>query len=309
VSSLITPEIYKREPRWGSVEKLRSEPMASVHLHFNQKFVDRLRRHRMKSLPKEPVILIDSRFSITFLDNSHVWSDVKFPYIHIIASDYKELSRIDDKTPVRYTYQGKSDYGPPTADTPNPRPDITNPKTPLDHILSEVSQYLPFSIDEVDLDTLEIHTNMRYPIFINEIGSWPNRPATKTAFSNLFMAGVHCQNVIDVTTVEGAVLSGLEAAAAVQRRHGLGEPVDIIHPHARPFYHYIPLQLMGAPYAVMAKIWSELHDLRNQAQEGGLPAVLGAKARHKASLADLVITPYARAYEVMSELLGLMRVR
>jgi zeta-carotene desaturase len=306
VSNLISSELYKREPRWGLVDKLRSEPMASVHLHFNQKFVDRLMRFGVRRLPKDPVILIDSRFSITFLDNSHTWSDVRFPYLHVIASDYKELSRLDRKTPFQYTYQGRLRQ-PMRLDT-DPKPEIAEPKTPLDYILAELSEYLPFSVDELDLDSLEIHTNMRYPIFINEIGSWPNRPTTRTAFRNLFMAGAHCQNVIDVTTVEGAVLSGLEAAAAVQRRHRVGTAVKIIYPHSRPFYHYIPLQLMGAPYAMMAKILSELNALREPPSGNGMSLVPRTKARDKATLADAIIAPYARVYEVVSEVLGLFRV-
>src|SRR5262249_14199596 len=128
----------------------------------------------------------------------------------------------------------------------------------------EVARYLPFEADEIDLPLLEIEPNMRYPIFINEIGSWPNRPRTETRIGNLFMAGSHIQNFIDTTTVEGAVLSGLEAAAAVVRRHGHGKPVDIIYPEARPFYFYTPWQIMGAPAAMMAKVWSELDNMRKR---------------------------------------------
>src|SRR5207344_3468026 len=99
----------------------------------------------MTRLPKDPVILIDSRFSITFLDNSHTWSDVRLPYLHVIASDYKELSRLDEKTPAQYTYQGKLPQAARLDTTPTP--EIGDPKTPLDYILAELSEYLPFSVD------------------------------------------------------------------------------------------------------------------------------------------------------------------
>jgi uncharacterized protein with NAD-binding domain and iron-sulfur cluster len=308
LSNLITPDIYKREPRWGRVLKLRNEPMASVHLHFNEKFVERLKRYNMKALPKEPVILIDSRFSITFLDNSHTWTDVKAPYLHVIASDYRELSRLDAENPDRFTYQGKI-LTRIAMDTADSGPDMRNPKSPLDHILAEVARYVPFGPDELDLATLEIHSNMRHPIFINEIGSWPNRPTTHTGIGNLFMAGAHCQNAIDVTTVEGAVLSGLEAAAAVLRRHGHGEPVEIRYPTTRPFYLYTPLQLTGAPYAMIAKVLSELNAMRRRAEKMYSSSLPGqnTKPERTTFVTDLISMPYELGAELLSQLFGIFR--
>ena len=156
---------------------------------------------------------------------------------------------------------------------------------------------------------LEIDSNMHYPIFINEIGSWPNRPTTKTAIGNLFMAGAHCQNLVDVTTVEGAVLSGLEAAAAVVRRHGRGEPIDIVYPEARPFYFYTPWQIMGAPSAMMAKVWSELDHMRKRVGRTRSSPLDRRGTRHQRAdlVTDLIRAPCELGAEFLSQLLGVLR--
>jgi hypothetical protein len=258
--NLVTADLYRREPRWGRVVKLRTEPMASVHLHFNAKFLARLNRSGIKSLPKVPVILLDSQYSITFLDNSHTWTNVKEPYVHVIASNYRELSCLDVKNPDQFTHQGKL-HKKRTTSGSYYGVNIQDPKSPLDYILAELARYMPFSLDELDLESVQIDDNTRYPIFINGIGSWPNRPKLRTPIGNLFMAGAHCQTAIDVTTVEAAVLSGLEAAEAIRHRHGRGDPVKIIYPKSHPFFFFTPWQLMGAPYAMAAKVLSELHQL------------------------------------------------
>jgi len=305
LSNLITPDLYSREPRWGLALKLRTEPMASVHLHFTEKFVNRLERSGMKTRPKEPVILLDSRYSITFLDNSGTWPELDRPYLHVIASDYKELSRLEVSNPQQYTDHRETRGIAATSGQLN----LRNPKSPLDHILAEVARYVPFEPDEVDLDLLEIEPSTRYPIFINEIGGWPHRPATKPAIANLFMVGAHCQTFIDVTTVEGAVLSGLEAATGVQRRHHVGEPVDIVYPAARPFYFYAPWQLMGAPAAMMAKVWSELDDRRKRAGRVDRAPSPGRDGKQPTldAMAELIGAPYEFAAEVMSRMLDISR--
>ena len=161
LSNLITSDLYSRAQWWGRALKLRNEPMASVHLHFNERFVERLRRYNVMALPKEPVILVDSRFSITFLDNSHNWKEVRSPYLHVIASDYRELSRLDAEYATQHTYQGKKLKE--VMDMRDLRLDMENPKSPLDHILAEVARYVPFSLDDLDLEILEIEFEHALP--------------------------------------------------------------------------------------------------------------------------------------------------
>jgi uncharacterized protein with NAD-binding domain and iron-sulfur cluster len=42
------------------------------------------------------------------------------------------------------------------------------------------------------------------PLFIQNAGSWANRPESTTTFSNLFLAGDWIRTNINVTTMEGA---------------------------------------------------------------------------------------------------------
>jgi len=66
------------------------------------------------------------------------------------------------------------------------------------------------------------------------VGSWENRPKATCDIPNLFLAGDFCQTVVDVVTVEGAVVSGLNAAEALRRKHGIGKPIDIVRPDTYP---------------------------------------------------------------------------
>jgi len=55
---------------------------------------------------------------------------------------------------------------------------------------------------------------------LNTVGAWQHRPVAKTGIRNLFMAGDYCRTDADLTTMESAVLSGLNAAQAILARDG-----------------------------------------------------------------------------------------
>jgi Flavin containing amine oxidoreductase len=60
------------------------------------------------------------------------------------------------------------------------------------------------------------------------------RPTATCEIPNLFLAGDFCRTFVDVVTVEGAVVSGLNAAEALRRRRGIGKPIDIVKPDSYP---------------------------------------------------------------------------
>ena len=137
---------------------------------------------------------------------------------------------------------------------------IHNPVTMLDHILHEFRKFVHFEEDEIDKELLQIDRNVGRELFINEIGSWKWRPHTRTKIKNLFLAGDYCKNAIDVVCLEGAVVSGLEAAECARVYCGQGSPIKIEKPKRYP-YSMFGLEFMLAPYAAGAWAWSAYHDL------------------------------------------------
>lgn len=241
--------IYRENPELGEASKLNSEPMASVHLHFNSKFRDRLHRNGVKELPKEPVLLVDSEYKLSFIDNSRLWPGMDEPYLNVVASDSRPLNELDpphyftcDRD--RLPHDGTGDINP------------ENPRTALDFILHELRKYLYFEVDEVEIDLLEIDRNVGRELMINEVGSWASRPETTSGIKNLFLAGDFCKTEIDVISLEAAVTSGLQAAEAARKYHGAGEPITIKTPSKYPHALFWPWKAALAPYAAAARMWT-----------------------------------------------------
>jgi hypothetical protein len=105
------------------------------------------------------------------------------------------------------------------------------------------------------------------PLFVNEAGSEPWRPKTVTEIPNFFVAGDFCDNEIGIVSVEGAVVSGLRAARAVQaqlRADQLDISLDdkrlmeipIRLPETYPLVNADALKLLLTPQAALGKAWS-----------------------------------------------------
>ena len=90
------------------------------------------------------------------------------------------------------------------------------------------------------------------------------RPLSRTPIRNLFLAGDYCKNFIDVVSLEAATVSGLQAAECVRQYSGLGAPIKIMRPKRYPSPLFWPLKLALAPYAVAAKLWCTVDDIRRR---------------------------------------------
>lgn len=247
---LLNADMVNRSPHLGEIAKLESEPMASVHLHLNDKFAKRLREQGI-TLPREPVVLLNSEFKLSFVANSSLWGS-PHTYLNVVASDSRRLNSLE--APNEFTWDRN---GPSSGD----RLSLHEPVTALDHVLHEFRKYVHFEEDEIDKELLQIDRNVGRELFINEIGSWKSRPQTRTKIKNLFLAGDFCRNSIDVVCLEGAVVSGLEAAECVRVHCGHGSPIKIERPKRHPYPMYWPWKCMLAPYAVGAWAWSTCRDV------------------------------------------------
>jgi uncharacterized protein with NAD-binding domain and iron-sulfur cluster len=233
VGKLLDQDLVSAAPELGNVNKLRSEPMASVDLYF---------KSRLSHIPKEHVVLMNSRYELTFIDNGQLWPGEATTVLNVVASEFDPLVTLPGAESDFASRAGK-------------------PKTALDFILAELRRYLPFELDQIDEARTHIQTNTGEALFVNEVGSWQFRPGSTCRIPNLFLAGDYCRTVIDVVTIEGAMVSGLQAAEAVRRKRGVGTPIRIVEPDSYPELLLTGWSLLGAPYAYAAKLWASANDV------------------------------------------------
>jgi predicted NAD/FAD-dependent oxidoreductase len=217
VRPLVDAAVYDRARSLANVHYLHCQPMCSLDLYFKQPF----------DVPPGPLNLLDSRYKLSLLDTSRVWlgDGAQPPFINVVASDSRAIFHFSvDK--IRAL------------------------------MIEELKRYLPVTQDDIDLDRSVVHPNAMEELFINEVGSWELRPTTACDIPNLFLAGDYCRTPIDVVTIEGAVVSGLQAAEAVRARAGIGAPVDIIQPQVAAPWQLAGLKLAGQPYAYAAQALS-----------------------------------------------------
>ncbi|MGO8917894.1 MAG: FAD-dependent oxidoreductase [Stellaceae bacterium] len=229
LSRLVDLDVLRVAPELGNVRKLRSEPMATLNLYFKRKLAD---------IPREITILLESKYKLSFLDNSQRWQQTAsagVTFLNVCASDFDVLAK--------YTSDGDYD-------------------AVKEALYRELSRYIEFHYDpvgkndDIDRERSSLQSNVGEELFTNDVGTWKFRPETTCNIRNLFIAGDYCKTFIDVVTIEGAVVSGLMAAEAVRKRAGTGEPITILRPETYPDQALAALKMMGAPYAYAAKAWS-----------------------------------------------------
>lgn len=224
---LVSPEVFRTAPGLADVRKLRSEPMISLDVRFNR---------QVAGLNLSITLLLDSRYNLSLLDTSQLWTMPGNTFLNVIASDAATLVEYSDD-------------------------DIR------DLLLAELSRFLQFRLgdlkihaskrhDDIDYRRTHIQTNVGEELFVNQVGSWQYRPRAICDIENLFIAGDYCQSFIDVVTIEGAVVTGLLAAEALRARHGIGRPIDIITPESYSAGMMAAIANAGRPMAFAAKALS-----------------------------------------------------
>jgi hypothetical protein len=227
--------LVEQVPKLAELSRLRATPIPIVHLYL---------RRAMQGVPAEPVGLSGSPLALAFTDISQAWPGV-FGNRTVLA-----LSASDP-------------YGLPG----------TGPEDDAMAILREASEYLAFDpgsawgeSGEIDWDHTRYNSNADAKLFINEIGTDAWRPPTSCeGIANLWFAGDFCGGQLGMTTIEAAVMGGVEAAAAIVARRGLGEPVEVLAPRRLPPALYAWLRAAWAPYAAYAKWWSTTDGLARAA--------------------------------------------
>jgi hypothetical protein len=218
LAGLISWEVAACSPNLEAVRLLRTEPMISLDIYFKRK---------IPGLTKSITLLLDSKYTLSLLDISQVWNDgpANRTALNVIASNADLI-----------------------VDYPS--------EIILDILLKDLQRFLDFKLGDVDKNRCHIQTNVGEELFVNQVGSWENRPKATCDIPNLFLAGDFCQTFIDVVTVEGAVVSGLLAAEALRARRGIGAPIDIVRPDSYPAIFPAVLAAALRPAALAAKVVS-----------------------------------------------------
>jgi uncharacterized protein with NAD-binding domain and iron-sulfur cluster len=236
----------------SELRRLRTARILVVNLYFNEKLSD---------IPPEHVGLARSRGYLTFVDISQLWKSLenikdKHTVLVLAASDYYAFSSEDGK---EWAYM----------------------------IIRELAEYLPAGCvrpgnswgdtknSNIDYDQSWYQEKYDRRLFLNTIDSDSYKPkAHYPNLNNIFFAGDFCKNDVKMATIEGAVVSGLQAAEALRRMVGQGHEITII-PQASPSRtELLALKLALLSTAYGAKAWSTvnvaLRDLADRRTPEGL---------------------------------------
>lgn len=216
--------IVRSSPRIAEVVRLGAQNVPLIHVYFKRKL----------QVPPEPVGLAGSSLGLAFTDISQSWDGV---------NDFAEgtVLALSSSDPSALPGTGADDDA--------------------RMILHEAARYLEFTDADIDWDRTIYESNHDATLVVNQTGSDLWRPkAADERLGNLSYAGDYCDNRIGMTTIESAVTSGLEAAAAIVARRG-GAPVQIHAPRTYPQALWVWLRLACMPYAASASAWSKGGDL------------------------------------------------
>ena len=122
-----------------------------------------------------------------------------------------------------------------------------------DLMIKQLKEFIPFEDEDIDWTRTHIQVNAEDKIFLNLVGSWQYRPDSTTNLTNLYLAGDYIRNDVDVVTIEGAMLSGLNAAEALRSKRRVGRPFEISTPQAYPDSYIWAVKAALTPFAVAAR--------------------------------------------------------
>jgi hypothetical protein len=249
--------VVEEAPDIAGIVRLRATQVPIIYLFF---------KHKLASMPKEPVGLFGSDLSLAFTDISQTWRDVpEFKDRTVLAVSSSDTSGLPGTTTFADAHA----------------------------IVQELAEYLPFrpgtrwgESPDIDWKYTKYESNVDSQLFINQTGTDAWRPdASSSHISNIYVAGDFCNNNVGMTTIESAVTTGLQAAKVIVRRNRHGDPVHIIPPQKNLLFDlgYVWLRYAWAPYAAAASLWSHALSFVEHGGRGrrrsGLPWLDGSRMR------------------------------
>ncbi len=292
-------------PHLSELRRVRSEPIPVYDVAF---------KRRLEHIPNYYVSLLDSLFEITFVDVSQRGSKDDNTVLAVAVSDFYSLPDDSDQPPADdlATVSGKNVAASAARAAPVESKAKAIPQalrrndvdllsaqaqeTAKFLILKELHRYVPFKLGEkfgdpksdVDWEKSFYHSNQDHPLFINEVGCRDWTPSVwDTRLPNVYFAGDYVDNPITIATVEAAVVSGLQAAKALASRNEIEGEIEITLPDSYPESLMAACKIALAPYAAVAKCWSDAHAMFSRVSHGaGLREVVGLPGRPASMLAE-----------------------
>ncbi len=253
--------IIDREPSLAQVRRLRSVPIPVIDLYLNKK---------LSGFPAENIGLTGAQYGLSVVDISQLWQGQDFDgktALVVAASDGESLPGHDFSAQAWFMLQELTRYYPGI----------------------NIGSHWGDPDSDIDWDKTHARSNTDYGLFLNDVGSWDWMPDTAypQTLPNVVFAGDLCRGNVNMATIEGAVESGVLAAAAVQRYDALahagkplGQPIELIKhvTYGNTALRAAKIALM--PFAYAAKGWTligqnngkpvrsgdGLHDLGNALQ-------------------------------------------
>ena len=274
--------IVDRVSHLSELQRLQMARILVVTVYFTE---------QLPNIPRETVGLVGSKGYLTFLDISQLWTN---------------LSRKDQPTVLVLAasdaYAYPSDHG----------------KEWAYEMITELARYLPAvkpgagwttgTAANSNIDYSRSYFQEKYcrRLFLNDVDTdrWQPR-ASYPDLPGVFFAGDFCVNEVKMATVEGTVISGLEAAGAVQMQAEGRSDISVALGRAPSVAQLLAMKLGLLPVAYGAAAWSTVnvalsHLARGEIAEGTVAPLIGLSSIPLSYLTEWVGTIEALARNSVS---------
>jgi len=314
-------------PNLSELRRVRSEPIPVYDVAF---------KRRLEDIPNYYVSLLDSLFEITFVDVSQRMSKSDNTVLAVAVSDFYSLPDDSDQSladNVALVASNNVVLAAASVAPVEPKPkvipwallkddvnylSVQAQETAKFLILKELNRYVPFKLGEKwgdpksDVDWVKsfYHSNKDHPLFINEVGCRDWTPKVWDArLPNVYFAGDYVDNPITIATVEAAVVSGLQAAKTLARKNDIDAQIEITLPESYPESLMAVWKIALAPYAAVAKCWSDANVMFSRVTHGaglrevvGLPGSPASMFAETATKASEAVIEYWKAVQAVYNL-------
>ena len=235
MSGTIGARIVDRVPELSQLRQLRTARIPVVNLHFKEKLLPKI--------PSEHVGLAKSTGYLTFLDISQLWTGPKTMTDHTVL-----VLAASDAFALPYEQGNQWAY----------------------MMVKELEAYLPAvkpgnnwgdnANSNIDYNKSWYQADCSRQLFLNDVDSSRYQPvASYPRLPNVFSAGDFCKNDVKMSTVEGAVVSGLEAASALQTKIEGHSDITTAPQPAHSRAELLTMRLALLPVAYGATVWSTVN--------------------------------------------------
>jgi monoamine oxidase len=221
-TQIVNRHLLAATPELANLSRLQSVPMASMSLYL---------KRPIPGLPKEHIMLADSKYALSFIDVSQTWKNSAGAVLTFNIGDLEPICSLP-------------------------------PDGMAECVIEELRNFIP-EIHPEDIDHYHMRPNFDTPLLMNTTGTWCFRPsAGRTSIDNLYLAGDYCQSTVNVISMEGAITSGLLVAAAILESNGLSSFARILEPKKPPRLVLVALRNLLFPMMLLISYWSRARKSR-----------------------------------------------